>query len=226
MLEFIGFIALCFVGYKIFKVFSDKNKMFNNIKYAVEIKDFAINELRVPESYFHYLTQNKIEDIKQCALFFKKNKYPDSSWSCLMAITIYMNFYEDLIKNNNLINNLNIDVDTIKKHLEIDPNILIEYFINAKKDYKNYKKHEVDELIVNSSKLANKYISHHPSLEKILEKYAKDNNYFTDYFDGGMGFFAENIDSNNTYTIFINPLTQPYVEGKTPFSFNVNSLPK
>ena len=64
MLEFIGFIALCFIGYKILIVFLRNKNSLNSPKNAVEIRNFATNELEVPSNYFNYITSSKIEEIK------------------------------------------------------------------------------------------------------------------------------------------------------------------
>ncbi|MGD9700439.1 hypothetical protein [Acinetobacter sp.] len=223
MLEFIGFMALCFVGYKVLKFFIVKNNHLNSFKYGMETRYFAVNELNIPTSYFNYVTLNKIEDIKRIALSLQKTLYPHATWPCLLAISIYMYFYDDLKKNNNIINELKIDPDLIKEVLQLDPNKLIEYFINSKKNYRLYTDEQVNQLIRESSKIYNKNISHDSSLFQRIDKYIETSEYmcWASHSLTSRGF--EVCDMNNpqdSYFVsleFINPEDQ-----KSPITFVCN----
>lgn len=100
MLEFIGFITLCFFGYKILILFLRKKNAVSNSESGFEIRNFSIDELGVPSNYFNYITSSKIEDIKKKALYLKENNFKDSSWPMLMAISIYLFFMKTVKKLN------------------------------------------------------------------------------------------------------------------------------
>lgn len=223
MLEFIGFIALCFIGYKILIVFLRNKNSLNSPKNAVEIRNFATNELEVPSNYFNYITSSKIEEIKHKALYLKENNFKDSNWQYLMAASIYLFFYEDCKKSeyesNPIIDFLKIDENIVKKQLESDPYRRISYFIESKKDYQFWTDDQITSLIISSAKINNKNISHNSSLYERIERYA-DDNYSYGYQDGSIYFYTDEIDGN-TYGVIVEPIN-PEENQKSPVKLKVD----
>jgi hypothetical protein len=227
MLEFIGFIALCFIGYKVIVFFLKSKKSLDNSKNAFEIRNFATNELQVPSNYFNYITSSKIEEIKKKALYLKENNFKDSSWQCLMATSIYLYFYEDCKKTeygiNPIIDFLKIDENVIKNQLESNPYEIINYFINAKKDYQFWTNDQITNLIIKSSKIKNNNISHNPSIYERIERYANENYYSYGYNDGNIYFYTDEIDEI-TYGVVVEPIN-PDEDEKSPMKLHVD-IPK
>ena len=215
MLEFIGFITLCFFGYKILILFLRKKNAVSNSESGFEIRNFSIDELGVPSNYFNYITSSKIEDIKKKALYLKENNFKDSSWPMLMAISIYLFFYEDCKKteyeSNAVMDFLKIDPTIIKKELELDPYKIINYFINAKKDYEFATNDQITNLIVESSKIDGKNISYKSSIYERMSRYADDNWYSHGHNEDCVYFYAESID-DNIYSVVVKAIN--YEEGR------------
>ena len=200
MLEFIGLITLCFIGYKILKVLLEKNKKINSYKYSLETRDFAVNELNIPSNYFNYITSSKMIDIKDMALSMQKIMYPNTTWPCLLAITIYMYFYNDLKKGNQIIDFLKIDKDLIKQELDSDPNQTVEFFVNSKNSYESYTDNEINKLLLAASKIPNKNIIHDSSLLERIDRYVDtaDNFGWASYNEGDISFEVYDIDERGT----------------------------
>lgn len=220
MLEFIGFITLCFICYKVLNFFILKNKQFNNIKGYIEVENIATNELNIPKSYFNYLISEEIEDIKELTEDLKTS-YPNASWQLLMAFTIYTCFYDDLASEHPIFDTMEIDINKFDV-----PDNIKNCFINSRNDYINYTNYELEGVILESAKINNISINHHYSLIKRIIKYTEQKNYFLDKFDGGMGFFAKDIDHKNDYAIFIKPSEENSQNRANLVRLNVGILPK
>lgn len=217
MLEFIGFIALCFIFYKILKKIFIKKRQFDSIKSYVTAESLAINELNIPRIYFNYIISENIDEIKEIALDIKDD-FPNASWEAIMAFTVYTYFYDDFFDEHPILDDISLDA----KKLD-NPDNIKKYFINSKSSYLNYTNYEIEELIIEASKIKSREITHHPSLAKRIIKYTEDKKYFLDYFNNGMGFFAKDIDHKNEYTVFIKPVVENEI---SPLKLNVGKIPK
>lgn len=225
MLEFIGFLALCFIGYKILKVFVIKNNQFKNIKNFVEIENFCINELNVQKAYFDCVLAEGMHFLNEDAIELKE-EYPENNWSSIMAYCIYIEYSCQLeLEYGNLYNENHLNVKLEKVNLDDldDPENLQDYFLKSKLDYSNYTNNEINNLIKKRSEILNNKITHHPSILNRLVKYAKSKNYVLESLNSGIGFIAID-DDYNEYYVFIKPISSNFKEGITPCYFNARLM--
>lgn len=119
-------IIVLLLGFGYFKA---KNQM-RSAEFGKEARHIALNELGVPPSYFMYLVQNDIENVKKAAMQLKEtNAYFNSlSYPRLLAWAIYGGFRYDChyVVNEHDMNaamrlrNAGVTIDEIHEEMEED----------------------------------------------------------------------------------------------------------
>lgn len=221
MLEFIGFLALCFIGYKILKVFAVKSNKLKNIKNFVEMKNFCMNELNVQKAYFDCVLTEGMHFLNEQAMELKE-EYPENDWSSIMAYSIYIEYICFLVLDYDNLHNenyLNVKLEKVNLDDLDDPENLQDYFLKSKLNYSNYTSSEITNLIKKRSEILNNKITHHSSILNRLIKYAKSKDYVLESLNGGISFIAID-DDYNEYFVFIKPISSNFQEGITPCYFN------
>ena len=134
MLEIIGFIAVCWVAYKLLKGFSRASATVRSQEHGREARDFAVRELDVPEPYFNNLVVSNIEAVKHTAAALRDGdqEFKGVSWPKLLALVIYGEFHKDCVQwkagnpiPDQLFTRLGITPDVIAKELDRDPRAMI-----------------------------------------------------------------------------------------------------
>lgn len=201
MLEFIGFITICFIIFKILTFYLKNKSSVNSVQYGDEIRYFSINELNIPSNYFNYITGRNIESIKNKAIHLKESNpvFKNVEWTRLMAASIYLSFNKDcqsidLDSTKSIFEVLKIEISIIEKELESNPYQIVRHFLQAGKNYEFSTDDEIKNLILECSKVHNRKISY-PMLYDRISALAYDN-YTTEFFGDhrGLWFFPDDID--------------------------------
>ena len=214
MLSFIGFLTVCFFIFLLTKALLNKKPSSQSIEYGIETRKLATNELDVPSSYFNYLTNKQIDEIKNKAIYLKDSNsiFKEADWPRLMAASIYLFFTKDcesenLKNSNSLFNLLKIDQTIIDKVLSTNSHQLISLFVQAGKDYEFSSDNEIKKLITEHAKLSENNISY-AKLSKRIDRFVEDEQCSIEYFGGyrGSRFFID-IEDKCYYvlTIGLNP---------------------
>lgn len=134
MLEIIGVIAVCWVGYKLLKGFSRAAATVRSQEHGRAARDFAVRELDVPEPYFNNLVVSNIEAVKHTAATLRDGdqEFKGVSWPKLLALVIYGEFHKDCVQwkagnpiLDQLFMRLGITADEIARELDRDPRVMI-----------------------------------------------------------------------------------------------------
>lgn len=214
MLSFIGFLTVCFFIFVLIKAVLKKKPSSQSVEYGIETRRLAINELEVPSSYFNYLTNKQIDEIKNKAIYLKDSNsiFKESDWPRLMATSIYLFFAKDcesenLKDSNSVFNLLKIDQATVDKVLSNNSHQLITLFAQAGKDYEFASDSEIKKLIKEHAKISENNISY-AKLSKRIDRFVEDEQCGIEYFGGyrGSRFFID-IEDKCYYvlTIGLNP---------------------
>jgi len=214
VLSFIGFLTVCFFIFVLIKAFLKKKPSSQSVEYGVETRRLAINELDVPSSYFNYLTNKQIDEIKNKAIYLKDSNsiFKEADWPRLMATSIYLFFAKDcesenLKDLNSVFNLLKIDQATVDKVLSNNSHQLITLFAQAGKDYEFASDNEIKKLIKEHAKISENNISY-AKLSKRIDRFVEDEQCSIEYFGGyrGSRFFID-IEDKCYYvlTIVLNP---------------------
>jgi hypothetical protein len=134
LLEIIGFIVVCWIGYKLLKGFFRASATVRSQEHGREARDFAVRELDVPEPYFNNLVVSNIEAVKHTAAALRDGdqEFKSVSWPKLLALVIYGEFHKDCLQwkagnpiPDQLFTRLGITADVIAKELDRDPRAMI-----------------------------------------------------------------------------------------------------
>lgn len=97
MFEFIGIIVTCWIVFVAIRMFFTAKSIVRSKEYGLEATHIATKDLLVPASYYRYLTQNRIESIKQSALLLRDSDddFKKCSWPRLIALVVYGEYHQD-----------------------------------------------------------------------------------------------------------------------------------
>lgn len=134
MLEFIGIVVVCWIGFSIIKGIFRASSTVRSQEFGKEARHIATRELKVPDSYYSHLTINNIEAIKNSALILQNQEdaFRHCSWPRLLALVVYGEFHKDCQQwklgnpiTDQLFSRLGITNDQVVRELDRDASAVI-----------------------------------------------------------------------------------------------------
>lgn len=130
MLELIGLVVVLWIGFVVLRGVLRGASRARSAEFEKEASRIAIKSLGVPQSYHHYVVQNKMDGIRSAAQYLPDHdeNFKNSSWPRLIALVVYGEFHQDCEQwqsgnpiSDQVFRDLNITNDVIAKELSRNP---------------------------------------------------------------------------------------------------------